>query len=93
MRVLNENSVNIVDVLNEDDDLIENNPEQEDCNNDLSQSMNPFDHSSQECLKELIILFQSFIENVYELKCIPQVMNVKVNLKIQYLKVDHPRVY
>ena len=89
MRVLNENSVNIVDVLEDLAAMIMNYLERDDCNNDLNQSMNLSDHSShnpQECLKELITY-------VYKLKCIPQVMNVKVNLKIQYLKVDHPRVY
>ena len=86
MRVLNKNNPNNV---NEGEDLaamIENNHEQEDCDNDLSQSMNPSDtHDPQECLKEK---GKSILQ---ELKCIPQVM--KVNLKIQYLQLNHPRVY
>ena len=102
---MSENSVNNEDVFNKDDYLvvIENNHEQEDCDNDLSQSMNLSHHvlhDPQECLKEkgefLTILPQSFIENVHKLKYIPQIMNVKnvsyKGMKIQYLQVDHPMV-
>ena len=94
MRVLSENDANNVDVFYEE---VANNHEQEVLYNDLSQSMNLsdlFSHDPQEYLKEkATILPQSFIEDVHELKYIPQVMNVRVNLKIQYLQLNHPRVY
>ena len=94
MRVLSENDANNVDVFNEE---VANDHGQEVLYNDLSQITNLsdlFSHDPQEYLKEkATILPQSFIEDVHELKSIPQVMNVKVNLKIQYLQLNHPRVY
>ena len=102
-------SENSVKNVNEDDNLAamnKNNHEQEYCDNNLNQSMNPPDHishDSQKCWKEKgkfsTILPQSLlIKDIDRLKCISQVMNVKnvklnyKGMKIQYLQVEHQKV-
>ena len=100
MTEWSENDANNVDSSNQDnlDATIENNQEQEDCDNDLNQSMNPFDHNNSHCPQNGLGKCSTIspkslpITDIDKLKCTPQVSIVKF-YKIQYLQVDHPGVY